>query len=230
MTAAETWRPGVTCSRCHSLSCPTTAAGLFFALAASGASLAPAPGTWWTRGADRANAAIRPITSHAMPMPNGTRNPTLKTLSGHLPLTQRTDRNIWASWWISFSRGSKGRAWTDLRVWWSCHVEKSNCTGCWSWSDVELMSFLTIKKKKKKKKKQLIFVFFLRAESYFNSEAALSVFYLCIIMSKNPIYWLAPSNKMQNLLIRLWHFDKLAVLFHLFVVYLMKKVVLNLHI
>ena len=93
-----------------------------------------------------------------------------------------------------------------------------------------LKNKINLKKKKKKKKKQLIFVFFLRAESYFNSEAALSVFYLCIIMSKNPIYWLAPSNKMQNLLIRLWHFDKLAVLFHLFVVYLMKKVVLNLHI
>lgn len=146
MTAAETRRPGVTCSPCHSLSCPTTAAGLFFAPAASGASLAPAPGTWWTRVADRADAAIRPLTSHAMPMPNGTRNPTLKTLSGRLPLTQRTDRNIWALWWISFSRGSKRRAWADLRVWWSCHVRKSRCEGCWSWSDVDLTSFLPIKK------------------------------------------------------------------------------------
>lgn len=150
MTAAETRRPGVTCSPCHSLSCPTTAAGLFFAPAASRASLAPAPGTWWTRVADRADAAIRPLTSHAMPMPNGTRNPTLKTLSGRLPLTQRTDRNIWALWWISFSRGSKQRAWADLRVWWSCHVRKSRCEGCWSWSDVDLTSFLPIKKNKKK--------------------------------------------------------------------------------
>lgn len=50
------------------LPCPTTAVGLFFALAASSASLAPAPGIQWAKGVDRATAAIRPLTSHALPM------------------------------------------------------------------------------------------------------------------------------------------------------------------
>lgn len=58
MTAAETWSPGVTCSPRHS-PLPDNCSGVIF----SGASLAPAHGTGWARGADRANAAIRPLTS-----------------------------------------------------------------------------------------------------------------------------------------------------------------------
>lgn len=73
------------------LPCPTTAVRLFFALAASCASLAPAPGIQWVKGVDRATAAIRPLTSHALPVPNSTRNPTWKSLSLHSPCTKMKD-------------------------------------------------------------------------------------------------------------------------------------------
>lgn len=68
MTATETWSLGVTCSPPSLSPARQLQWGYFLPRLLAGASLAPAPGTWWARGVDGANAAIRPLTSHALPM------------------------------------------------------------------------------------------------------------------------------------------------------------------
>lgn len=50
MTAAETWPPGVTCSPPSLSPAQQLQRGYFLPCLLAGASLAPAPGTWWAWG------------------------------------------------------------------------------------------------------------------------------------------------------------------------------------